>query len=92
MHVKAHSGWALMRLYIQLHHVCFTHEHIQPAKAASVFCISGHTMTATGPHPVGHTVLFMDSIERTGNTLEGDESSRLEAAAKLFCFSMDLSL
>lgn len=41
-----------------------SHKHIQPAKAASVLCISGHTMgsrsiTVMEPHPVGH----MDSME-----------------------------
>lgn len=58
--------------------MCFSHEHIQSAKAVSVFCISGH-MTASrsvammGPHPIGHIVLHGKHggrIEGTGNTLE----------------------
>lgn len=52
-----------MHLYIQLHRVCFALKHIQSAQAALVFCMSGRmtrarSITAMGPHPVGHIVLY----------------------------------
>lgn len=50
------------------------------AKAASVLCISSHTMgscsiTVMESHPVGHFALYGQHggrVERTGNTLESD--------------------
>ena len=69
-----------MHLFIQLHHMCLSLKHIQPARAASVLCIRGSMMlscciTEMETHPVDHNALYGQHggrNKRTGNTLESD--------------------